>query len=55
MGILTEMLMYEDMTCTDLACHHVIEQIATVLPSNCYYTVVTSIFTLAHVGGGYST
>ena len=30
MGILTEMLVCEDMTsCTDLACHHVVDEIAT--------------------------
>ena len=35
MGISTEMLVYEDMTsCTDLARCHVVDEIATVLPSN---------------------
>ena len=52
MGTLTEMLMCEDMTsCTDLARRHVVRGLwmrslhsATVLYSNCYYTVVASIF-----------
>ena len=45
MGISTETLVCEDMTsCTDLARHNVVNEIATVLPSNCYYTVVASIF-----------
>ena len=48
MGISTEILVCEDMTsCTDLAHCHVVDQIATlatVLPSNSYYTVVASIF-----------
>ena len=48
MGILTEMLMCEDMTsCTDLVRRHVVDRSlhsATVLHSNSYYTVVASIF-----------
>ena len=37
--------MCEDMTsCTDLARRHVVDEIATVLYSNNYYTVVASIF-----------
>ena len=49
MGILTEMLVCEDMTsCTDFARRHVVDEIATFchcfLPSNSYYTVVASIF-----------
>ena len=56
MGILTETLVCEDMTlCTDLARRHVVDEIATVLYSNSYYTVLASIFTLARVGEGYST
>ena len=42
MGILTEMLMHEDMTsCTDLACHHVVEQIATFC--HCIATVTIQL------------
>ena len=45
MGISTEMLVCEDMTsCTDLARRHVVNDSATVLDSNSYYTVVASIF-----------
>ena len=45
MGISTEMFVCEDMTsCTDLARHHVVDEIATVLYSNSYYTVLASIF-----------
>ena len=48
MGILTETLVCEDMTsCTDLARCHVVDEIATVLPSNSYYTVVASIFLIS--------
>ena len=37
--------MCEDMTsCTDLACRHVVDEIATVLYNNSYYTVIASIF-----------
>ena len=56
---MTEALVCEDMTsCTDLACHHVVDEIAifchcsTVLYSNSHYTVVASIFNPRHVGGG---
>ena len=48
MGISTEMLVCEDMTsCTDLARRHVVDEIATVLYSNSYYTVVASIFLIS--------
>ena len=45
MGILTEMLVCENMTsCTDLVHRHVVNQIAILLYSNSYNTVVASIF-----------
>ena len=48
MGILTETLVCENVTsCTDLARHHVVNEIATVLYSNSYYTVVASIFLIS--------
>ena len=41
MGISIEVLMYEDMTlCTDLACHHVVDQITTF----CHYSVTIIIY-----------
>ena len=48
MGILTETVVCEDMTsCIELAHCHVVDEIATVLPSNSYYTVVASIFLIS--------
>ena len=48
MGISTETLVCEDMTsCTDLACCHVVGEIATSChcsPNNSYYTIVASVF-----------
>ena len=48
MGISREMLMCEDMTCTDVARRHdLARRHATVLPSNSYYIVVASIFLIS--------